>query len=610
MTALRGMRRRLAHHLQGFGSLAAATVIVLSVCGVAVATMAVAPIPEDALVARLFRAAPSTEGTIGRDLLIPANGLTKPVTLSAEINVHAWQNRDRRVLDFTVRDCQVIDGQAGDVALPSGSSAVQVLMQALTGRRVLGGAVTEAAQVMPKSGRATVQLVVIPNGETAALVIDRVLAPLPSQTAEVQPTVSPAQTVSPGASTPAPVVSGLSAYWGEPGVSITIQGTGFGASQAQSWVVCSGTKAQVVSWSDSAVTFVVPAQAIRAGYVGVVMGSVTSNGLYFAPYRRPALASLDTRESAPGSIVTLRGDGFGDSPENGWVSFAGSAADIVSWSDDEIRAIVPAGARPGYVGVVRDGMSSNGLLFGPHGLPFVKTVSSRRLTQGDSITIEGRDFGSKPGKVSLGGALISVTSWSEDRITFVVPSAKSGYLGVVTENGFSSNGVWANIVPRVTSVSRWWAAPGSSIDINGVGFGNDSAGYLVWVGGKVAKPTFWSNRRITVIVPADAVTGYVGVGTPAACSNGVSLVVETRAAIANVTPRTIRPGDTVVVTGSDFGDAGSGARLLIGGSHELSVTEWSDGRIVGRVPAGATSGYLGVNKQNVYSNGVWLTVAP
>ncbi|TLM68096.1 MAG: hypothetical protein FDZ70_10045, partial [Actinobacteria bacterium] len=80
----------------------------------------------------------------------------------------------------------------------------------------------------------------------------------------------------------APRVTGISTSTARPGDRLTIYGSGFGTAQGAGFAAVCGVRAEVVSWSDTAVTVVVPA-VTSAGYVGIYQGGVSSNGAYFVP---------------------------------------------------------------------------------------------------------------------------------------------------------------------------------------------------------------------------------------------------------------------------------------------------------------------------------------
>jgi len=616
MALRRYSRAAFKKKLKELGSLMSATLIVLGVCGVALVSMAGArgDIPEP--VRALFQR-PMLERSAQAHL--SSQGLVKPVVCVADVKVIGWRDRTTRVTEISVLTARPVEvsSEVGQQASVSPAGAVAA---SLEGRRLLASVKAPVAARMPAKGSARVRLIAVPQGDTVGLVIDEVLSGASALDSAAEtlkpPTPRPAapSVTSTVAEAPAPVAESLSVYYGKPGTKITLIGAGFGAAQDDSFVVCSGARAQVESWSDVRIDFIVPADATLPGYVGVHVGGRSSNGLYFIPADRPTVTSISPREGAPGTLVTISGSDFGTVQGTGWVSFAGATAEVVSWADDRIQVVVPRNAAAGWAGVVANGLSSNGLLYGPYGLPYVSAVSTQRLTKGDTVVITGRDFGDVKGWVLIGTAKVTPTTWSDKRVTFTVPAGvRSGYLGILREDRYTSNGWWVNLVPRMQALSSWWARPGSEITLTGIGFGSSKGDYRVTVG-RVEVPdadiASWSDTSIRVRVPASAPSGYVGVGTVAACSNGKYLVVETPATVSSVVPRTARVGDLITVTGSGFGPASAGSRVLIGGVHECAVEDWADGVARVRVPAGASSGYVGVIKQNVSSNGVWLNVAP
>lgn len=524
------------------------------------------------------------------DHFLEITGLDAPQTYLAELDPVEPYEASSGVVRATITSAHLVSQAERSVAE---SVTVEVdWSHRLVGRTVVASVTDEAAQVIGKASSATVELFAVPNGSTVTLLIGRVMSAAVS-----------------AASTSA-TVSSLSVSNASPGSPVTVYGTGFGATQLDSWVTVCGARAAVVSWSNTAITFTVPEAARNPGYVGVVVSGSTSNGVYFTPYTAPRLTSVTPQHGAAGTTVSFKGTGFGATQDTGWVSFAGTLGQVVSWSDTEVRAIVPRGAAAGYAGVVARGLSSNGIFYAPYGSPVIQSVSPAHAVVGSTLTVTGSDFGNARGRLLIGGVEVPVTSWSTTRITATVPAGvSSGYVGVLREGSQVSNGVFVAVAPRLRSLSSWWSSPGATLTINGEGFGASQGTKSVYICGTVAEVVSWSDTVVTARVPASARSGYVGIGTPNACSNGIYLVVQHQARIESVSDTTVRPGLEITVTGREFGDAGSGV-LAIDGSQLCDVVAWNDTRIVARIPAGATSGYLGVIKQGVASNGVWLNTLP
>lgn len=550
------------------------------------------------LVARGLFVAPSAPASpfgSGTGLYLELGGLDAPQTYLARMRVLGWDEPSRHVVQARITEARLIEPIDAIERLPLGLPLFEArdLSGLLEGRDVLATVSESAASRMKDAPEALVHLVAVPGGDAVTLVVDEV--------------VSAAGATS--SSSPLAAVMSLSTYAAPPGSTVTIAGSGFGATMRDSWVTCCGARASAIAWSDTSVTFRVPTGARLAGYVGVVVGGVTSNGLYFTPFAPPRLDEITPRDGAAGTVVTFSGSGFGDDQRDGWVSFAGAPGQVVSWSDAEIRVLVPRDAIAGYAGVVAHGLSSNGVFFAPYGHPAIESVSSAHLVVGETLVIDGRNFGSSPGQVVLGGTPVPFDSWSPSRVTLTVPAGTDGgYVGVVRNGTLTSNGVYVTVAPRVAALSGWWGEPGSELVVFGSGFGDSPGAKRVTIGGSTASIESWADGEIRVRVPTGASSGYVGVGTPASCSNGIWFVVESPGHVSGVDPPSVGPGDTITLDGTGFGT--SPGCVVIGGSTVCAVVQWSEGRVVARVPEGATSGYVGVVKQGVTSNGIWLDVVP
>jgi RHS repeat-associated protein len=83
-----------------------------------------------------------------------------------------------------------------------------------------------------------------------------------------------------GSSLPNPVITGISPSSGAPGQTVTVSGSGFGATQGTSTLRFNGAPATISSWSDSQITAIVTDQA-TTGPVSVAVGSITDEGPTF-----------------------------------------------------------------------------------------------------------------------------------------------------------------------------------------------------------------------------------------------------------------------------------------------------------------------------------------
>lgn len=181
--------------------------------------------------------------------------------------------------------------------------------------------------------------------------------------------------------------------------------------------------------------------------------------------RDPVVEEISPDQVSPGEEVVLTGRNFGSSVES--LTFAGRelpTSSILSWSENEIRFVVPREADSGLLYVVTHRGRSRGRLVqiresvprtsfvgeGP-GAPRITNTSSSEVTVGSLLTLEGENFGRsrRNSRVAFptedGGACapcaseVTYAAWSDGAITVRVPSgARSGFLSVVTPWGGSN----------------------------------------------------------------------------------------------------------------------------------------------------------------------------
>jgi RHS repeat-associated protein len=237
-----------------------------------------------------------------------------------------------------------------------------------------------------------------------------------------------------------PTVSSLSGDVVSVGTTVTVAGTNFGATQGSGSVTLGGVAMTATSWSDTAVTFVLPVGA-SAGYVGVWQGGICSNGRWLTP--APRIDTLSRWWGSEGTTLAISGAGFGATQTDGRVTFAGTEATVQSWSANEVVVAVPIGASAGYVGLWKGGAYSNGVWFLPMSAPVITDVNPIEAPVGGIVTVAGSGFGASKGtsdKVTFSGLEAPVIGWSETSITVQVPvGATSGYIGA-WRSGVASNG--------------------------------------------------------------------------------------------------------------------------------------------------------------------------
>jgi uncharacterized protein YjdB len=228
---------------------------------------------------------------------------------------------------------------------------------------------------------------------------------------------------------------------------------------------------------------------------------------------------------------------------------------------------------------------------------------------GSQITLSGASFGSSQGsgQVWLGTTYASVVSWSDGQIVAIVAlNASSGVAQV------QQNGVWSNTVPfnvntaTVVAASPSSGIPGTTVTINGSGFGASQGSGLVWLGTANGVVQSWSDGQIVAQVAAGSTSGNAQVLQGGVWSNAIPFTVNSLH-VTQISPDSGGAGTTVTVSGTGFG-ASQGSGIVWIGSTNGDVVSWSDTQVVATVDAAALSGVVRVEQNDQWSNAVTFTV--
>ena len=412
---------------------------------------------------------------------------------------------------------------------------------------------------------------------------------------------------------PGPAITSLSRSDGVVGTSITITGTGFGASQGTSTVTFNGTPATTnTGWGPTSVTIPVPSGATTGPLVVSVAG-VASNGMLFTLDSAPSIGSLSQTSGSIGTPITINGSNFLATQGTSTVAFNGTSASVTSWTPYAITANVPAGTTTGNVVVTVLGQASAGVKFTVTATPAITTLSPTTGPAGTLLTVNGSNFGSSQGIsfVTINGVSTVPTSWASGKITLPVPEGTtSGPVLVTVNNGPSNTSVFTVTTgPGITALSPLSGGFGATVTITGAGFGATQGASTLKFNGTTAVPTSWSDMAITVPVPSGATTGNVVATVGGAASNGISFTVSSGLSVTSVSPNFGNTGSVVTITGTGFGATQGTSKVLFNGTT-ATVSAWNNTSITAVLPAAATSGSVIVTVGNASSDGVYFTVQP
>lgn len=227
-----------------------------------------------------------------------------------------------------------------------------------------------------------------------------------------------------------PAIGSLTPPSGPPDTSVTISGTNFGSTPGT--IKFGSTTAAVGTWSDTSITMTVPHVAAASASVVVSANGLDSNAVTFSVTTPPIITLLSSASGPPNTGVTVSGANFGTTP--GTVKFGSTTAPVQSWSATSLVVTVPnLSAGPTSVVVTVNGLDSAAAAFTV--TPSITSVLPTSGTPGSSVTIAGGNFGTSQGTVKFGTIAATVSTWSANSITVVVPSIAAGQTSVVVSVG-------------------------------------------------------------------------------------------------------------------------------------------------------------------------------
>ena len=145
------------------------------------------------------------------------------------------------------------------------------------------------------------------------------------------------------------------------------------------------------------------------------------------------------------------------------------------------------------------------------------------------MVITGTGFGTTQGSstVKFNATTATVSSWTATSLTTAVPTGATTGNVVVRVGGVNSNGVNFPVVaaPNITSLSPTTGAVGTTVTVNGTGFGTTQGDGTVTFNGVAGSPSSWTATRILVPVPSGTATGNVVVRAAGVNSNGSPFTV-------------------------------------------------------------------------------------
>jgi len=349
----------------------------------------------------------------------------------------------------------------------------------------------------------------------------------------------------------APLINTISATTGAAGSQVLISGSGFGNAQGNSQVTLNTVPVSINFWSNTFISLTIPSGATSGDLVVSVAPSMNdSNAVWFTVTSQPLPTGWLDRDVGTANVVGAA------SYSNGTFTVSGAGYQIYSSADAFHFAYQP-------------------------------------LAGDGSITARVVSMQGAAGWWAAAGVMIRETMNAGATNAAIVESPQPNNFGFearTTTNGYSSQSGWVSVTPP------YWVKLTRS--------GNNFSGYTS------ADGTTWTQIGSTQTINMSQ-NVYVGLAVESGSSSSlatatfdnVSVVSSLqRPTVGSLQPSSGSEGDSVIISGSNFGSAQGNSSVSFGGVQATTVGSWSDTQITAVVPTGAAAGPVSVLVNGLQSN--------
>jgi ribosomal protein L18E len=400
-----------------------------------------------------------------------------------------------------------------------------------------------------------------------------------------------------------PTIASFSPQSAKAGNTVTITGTNFDAIRTNNTIKFNGEVAVINSASNTELQVYVPNLATTGKITLEVNGFSQTTATDFTIIPSPVMTDFSPKSGKEGSTVTITGKNFDTTPGNNLVKFNGTAATVTAATTTELQVTVPAGILDGNITVeVAGDVTTSSEQFTVILPPTITSFSPNSGKIGSTIIITGTGFDATATKntVKINGVPTTVSFSTNTELTIVVPNdATTGkiYLEV---NGFNVTTtddftvILAPSVPTISDFSPKSGVKGDVITITGTNFSTIAANNIVKFNGVTASLVDATSTELKVAVPGGSVTGKISVevnGSVVTSADDFTAILPI--AINDFSPKSGQTGDTVTITGVNFGETlldnlvtfnGTSAAIIVANNSQLQVI----------VPEGVSTGKISI----------------
>ncbi|WP_083801772.1 IPT/TIG domain-containing protein [Pedobacter sp. BAL39] len=378
---------------------------------------------------------------------------------------------------------------------------------------------------------------------------------------------------------------------GQQGTLITVEGTGFSTDISEVSASFSGTEAEIVSATATAVVLRAPAAGSTGQVVLKIGGASVNVGNY--TYQDLSVGSISPTNGAAGTHVRIEGAGFSSTSGPAEVFINGKAALVVSASGNVLVAEVPVDAGTGPVTIKVNGKEASGQSFKFQVISGIKPATGGKGTR---VKIIGGGFDEvvAGNYVDFNGKQALVTEVTETSLTVVAPDEVATGPVAVTINNQKVVGPVFTVVPfpTIESVTPLSGPAGTEMTITGQNFSTINDENVVTINGKPAEVTASTLYKITLKIPGSTGNGKVVLNVNDQVVNGPDFKDQTLG-IARMSPDNGLAGTQVTITGTGFSATAALNTVTFNGVAAQVVSATTTSLVV-VAPAALTTGEVRV----------------
>jgi hypothetical protein len=352
--------------------------------------------------------------------------------------------------------------------------------------------------------------------------------------------------------------------------------------------------------------------------LGIVYGCI--DGDFLAPDPDAAVITDFSPTRGPvGTVVTIRGQGFGGSTGSDSVFINGYGAEVLSSSSTQLTVVIPVGATTGPI--IVEVLSHRRRAVSPgdfevialEGFPVITKVEASSGVVGASFQIIGENFGADVTGITvrIGQDTTEVTAINDSTIVTRVPiGAETGPVSVAIDGYLAVGPVFTvlDADPEITLLKPDHGPIGTMVWIIGGHFSSVPEQNGITFNGVAAQVLEAYNDSLKTSVPPGATSGLVRVTVNGRNGEWPLFTVDAIAPIIDsIDPTSGQVGTTVTIKGSNFSDSPSDNTVTFNGA-EATVLTATTVTLQVAVPPDATTGPVNVEVDGVTAIGPVFTV--